>query len=180
MVYDPEKHHRRSHRLRGYDYTSPGAYFVTICVDSRECVLGSIDETGEMHHSSLGRIARKSWQWLATQYNYLMLDCFVVMPNHVHGILIITDDEPNQGDSVKGGSRTAPTRRKPLGRLVGAFKTVSTKSINQELDTPGEKFWQRDFYDHIIRNDKELSSIRGYVYYNPKQWAADRDNPVNW
>ena len=105
----------------------------------------------------------------------------MIMPNHLHGIIVIAD-------VVKGGSRpgfaalcpgtTAPTeKRKPIGRLVGAFKTVSTKRINHPRNTPGLKIWQRNYYEHIIRNDDELNRIREYIANNPAQWEMDRENP---
>ena len=176
MVYNPEKHHRRSIRLRGYDYTQPGTYFATICVRERECVLGNILDR-EMVLSDLGQIAAESWQWLAKQYPYVTLDAWVVMPNHLHGIVIINDD-----DGRRGASRCAPTspaKRKPLGQLIGAFKTVSTKRINQIRGNAGTPFWQRGFYEHIIRNSRELTAIQQYTADNPVKWQLDRDNPQN-
>jgi putative transposase len=185
--YDPQVHHRRSIRLKGYDYASPGAYFVTICVRQGECVLGKIVD-GQMELSDFGRIAAESWQWLAEQYPYVTLDAWVVMPNHLHGIIIINDDPPCRGGSQgggglqgRGGSRTAPTPaptgHKPLGRLIGAFKTVSTKRINQMRDTPGQPFWQRNYYEHIIRNPTAHERIRQYIATNPARWTDDQLHP---
>jgi putative transposase len=178
--YNPDKHHRRSIRLKGYDYTQPGVYFTTICVRDRECVLGDVVD-GEMVLSDWGQVVAESWQWLAEQYPYVALDACVVMPNHLHGIVIFNDDS-DRGDSCgRGGSRTAPTRtasrRKPLGHLVGAFKTVSTKRINQMRDTPGQPFWQRNYYEHIVRNERELNAIRWYIRDNPARWLEDIENP---
>jgi putative transposase len=99
------------------------------------------------------------------------------MPNHSHGIVIINDD-----DERKGASRCAPTspaKRKPLGQLIGAFKMVSTKRINQIRDNAGTPFWQRGFYEHVIRNNCELTTIRQYITDNPLKWHLDRDNPQN-
>jgi REP element-mobilizing transposase RayT len=167
MPYDPEIHHRRSIRLRGYDYSQPGSYYVTLCRQSKEHLFGQIVE-GEMHRNELGDYVARCWQWLAKQYPYVVLDEWTVMPNHLHGIIVITDGA--------GGSRTAPTKRKPLGRLVGAFKTVSTDEINQLRGTPGRPLWQRDFYDHIIRNEDELNKIREYISTNPLRWGSDPEN----
>ena len=114
-----------------------------------------------------------SWVWLSSQYGYVDLDEYVVMPNHMHGILVITDDG-------RGGSRTAPTtdaKRKSVGRLIGAFKTVSTKRINEIRKTPGAKLWQRNYYEHIIRNDDDLNRIRHYIADNPLRWDQDPENP---
>ncbi len=167
MIYDPQKHHRRSIRLRGYDYSQAGAYFVTICTHDRESLLGEIVE-GEMILNEYGQVMTECWIWLAKQFAYLELDEWVVMPNHLHGIIIITD-------ARRGGSRTAPT--KPLGRLVGAFKTVSTKQINQMRHTPGTRVWQRNYYEHVIRNEDELNRLRWYILDNPVQWNMDENNP---
>ena len=185
MKYDPEIHHRRSIRLQGYDYSRAGAYFVTICTQNRECLLGNIGD-GEMRLNEAGRIVADSWIWLATQYDHVELDEWVIMPNHIHGIIVIADDDrggPVVGGTHRsthdgwGGSRTAPTgtgKRKPIGRLVGAYKTVSTKRINVLRATPGAKLWQRNYWEHIIRNEPELNRIREYIQNNPAQWQSDR------
>jgi len=166
MPYDPEIHHRRSIRLRGYDYSQPGKYSVTICTLDKEHLFGEVVE-GEMHRNELGEYVALCWGWLPRQYPYVDLDEWIVMPNHLHGILVITDR--------RGGSRTAPTKRKTLGSLVGAFKTVSTDWRNQQRGTPGTVMWQRDFYDHIILNEDELNKIREYIRTNPLQWDTDPD-----
>jgi REP element-mobilizing transposase RayT len=175
MRYNRDIHHRRSIRLKGYDYRSAGAYAVTICVDGRECALGRVVD-GEVELSDLGRVAAESWTWLEEQYSYVSLDAWVVMPNHLHGIVVIHDDD---GDGHRGGSRTAPTKRKPLGRLIGAFKTVSTKQINKMRDAPGAQFWQRNYYETIICNERQLNALRQYIVENPLKWALDRENPDN-
>ena len=117
MPYNPDRPRRNSLRLKGYDYTQPGAYFVTICTKNRECLFGEI-VGGILKLNEYGDIVAKSWQWLEQQYSYVELDVWVVMPNHLHGIIIITDTSND-------------IKPKPLGRLVGAFKTVSAKKINQ-------------------------------------------------
>ena len=97
------------------------------------------------------------------------------MPNHLHGILILSDEQ----ESRRGGSRTAPTT-KSLGRLVGAFKTVSTKRINLLRRSPGEPFWQRSFYEHVVRDEDDLRRVREYIVANPSRWAEDEENPALW
>ena len=160
---------RRSIRLKGYDYSKAGAYFVTICTRNRQCLFGDIAD-GKMVLNDVGQMVCKAWEWLATQYDYVELYEWVIMPNHMHGIIVIADG--------RGGSRTAPTgNRKPVGRLVGAFKTVSTKRINRLHGTPGAKLWQRNYYERIIRNDAELNRIREYIAGNPRRWDMDRENP---
>jgi len=126
MSYDPYKHRRRSIRLKAYDYTQAGAYFVTMCTRNRERLFGRIVD-GEMHLNQHGRIVAGCWEWLSKQYAYADIDEWVIMPNHLHGIIGITDGDIGP---CRGGSRTAPTsaNRKPLGHLIGAFKTISTNA----------------------------------------------------
>jgi putative transposase len=168
-------HQRRSMRLPGYDYTQPGAYFVTLVTQNRLRLFGEIVD-GEMRLNAVGEIVSQAWQWLARQYPYVDIDEWVIMPNHLHGIIwIVNNDAPG-----RGGSRTAPTHpihpQKPLGRLIGAFKTVSTKQINLLNQTPGAALWQRNYFEHIIRNDDDLRRIRAYISNNPLRWTIDREN----
>ncbi len=161
MPYNPDRPHRNSLRLKGYDYTQPGAYFVTLCTKNRECLFGEV--VGDrVQLNEYGCIVAETWQWLDRHYAYVELDAWVVMPNHLHGILVMTDRAVD---------------RKPLGRLVGAFKTVSAREINQLRDTPSCPVWQRDFYDRINRNDRSLQRIRQYIVNNPQQWHEDVENP---
>jgi putative transposase len=181
MKFDPGKHHRRSIRLSGYDYSQPGAYFVTLVTRQRENLFGEIS-SGEMNLNAFGRIIDDTWVWLGTRYPYVVPGDRVVMPNHFHGILIIHEDARMGG---RGRSRTAPTtpmeqiRRKPLGGLIGAFKTVSTKGINIMRDTPGALVWQRNYYEHIIRDKWEMGKIADYIASNPLHWADDKENALN-
>ena len=172
MKYNPEKHHRRSIRLKGYDYSQPGWYFVTIVTQDREMLFGEIANR-QMKLNNAGRIVHAAWEWLVTQYHYVELGAWVIMPNHLHGIIVIVDD-------CRGGSRTAPTeptimkKRKSIGRIIGAFKTVSTKRINQMRNTPGAKLWQRNYYEHISRDENDLNRIRKYIIENPMKWPDDK------
>jgi len=187
MSYNPSIHHRRSIRLKGYNYTSSGAYFVTMCTRDQACTLGDIVR-GAVVLSNIGRIVAQSWMWLGDHHPYVDLDAWVIMPNHIHGIVVILDDDivsrdrrgGCRGDPCRGGSRTAPTaaKRKPLGRLIGAFKTVSTKRINEIRCTPGDRFWQRNYWEHIIRDESSLAQIRQYVINNPARWVDDRLHPT--
>jgi len=173
MKYDPQKHHRRSIRLKGYDYSQAGAYFVTIVAWQREMLFGEI-VNGEMVLNDLGETVSEKWQWLEIQYPYVELGAWIVMPNHFHGILII--HEHGRGDS-----RIVPTpiKRKPLGGLIGAFKTGSTKHINLLRNTEGQVIWQRNYYERIIRNEREMDNIHRYIESNPSMWADDDENPNN-
>ena len=169
--YDPETHDRRSIRLKGYDYSQAGAYFVTLVARDRSCLFGSVVD-GVVRLNDAGRLVRDLWEWLAARYPYVTLDEYVVMPSHLHGIIAIANQ-------CRGGSRTAQTlpRRQPLGRMIGAFKTVSTKRLNLARETPGRKVWQRNYYERVIRNDEELTAIREYIVNNPVRWELDKYNP---
>jgi REP element-mobilizing transposase RayT len=114
------------------------------------------------------------------------LDEWIIMPNHLHGIIVINNSRGASGraqsqtkETCKGGSRTAPTKIKPLGQLIGAFKTMSTKRVNELRNTPGASIWQRNYYERIIRDEDELTSIRHYIYNNPACWSDDNENPAN-
>lgn len=146
---------------------------MTICVRDRECLFGSIED-GDMRLGEIGHVVAESWKWLISRYQYIDSDEWVVMPNHLHGIIHIADDR-------RGGSRTASTRdshdtikQKSLGSLIGAFKTVSTKKINQMRNTPGGTVWQRNYYEHIIRSEHSLNEIRNYIVNNPATWRSDK------
>jgi len=171
MKFNPEIHHRRSIRLKGYDYSLNGAYFVTMCTWQRESIFGEIVD-GNIHLNDCGLIINTAWSWLKEQYPYLKSFAHVIMPNHFHGILLF--------DRTLGGSRTAPTERiKPLGRILGAFKTRSTKLVNELRQTSGSPIWQRNYYERIIRNESELNRISDYIVSNPANWIDDENNPIN-
>ena len=171
MVMNHGLHHRRSVRLKGYDYAQAGSYFVTLCTHDRACLFGDVVD-GQMRLNEYGQVVADSWMWLSDQYPHVELDEWVVMPNHLHGIMVLT------GPDGRGGSRTAPTKnRKPVGRLIGAFKTVSTKRLNTLRHTPGLLVWQRNYYEHIVRSEESLDRIRRYIIGNPARWDEDPENP---
>jgi REP element-mobilizing transposase RayT len=201
-----ERRGRRSVRLKGYDYARDGAYFVTICTQGRERVFGTVVK-GEMRLNKCGREVASCWMWLTEQYPYVYLDEYIVMPDHTHAIIVITDAhddgahaniaDPNVTDAnepCRGGSRTAqlrtasntnsvkrktdamhsdPTQHKPLGRLIGAFKTVSTQRVNDLEGTPGAQLWQRNYHERVIRNGLALDALRRYIANNPVLWAPE-------
>jgi REP element-mobilizing transposase RayT len=175
MTHNQPRHHRRSIRLPAYDYAQAGAYFVTIVCRDRLLLL---------EDSRFRDLVEETWLWLADQYEFVHLDEYVIMPNHLHGIIVIGD--PCRGASRSAPTRSAPTRtatgvarRKPLGRLVGAFKTVSTKRINEIRGMLGVPVWQRNYYERVIRNGEELNRVRQYIIDNPAHWEEDRENPNN-
>ena len=126
---------------------------------------------GEMQMTEYGRVAHDSWAEVPVHFSNVSIDTFVVMPNHVHTIIVI--HEP-----CRGGV-TPPLRQPTLGQIVAYYKYQTTKQINEIRDSAGTPFWQRSFYDHIIRNHREMNAIRQYIANNPLKWELDRDNPIN-
>jgi putative transposase len=178
MKYDPDKHHRRSIRLRGYDYSSAGAYFVTICAQNRMSLFGTICD-GIMQMDAAGQMIAGEWQGLVERFPDIELDEYVVMPNHFHGILVI-----NNPRRVWASTRDAPT----LGDMIGAFKSITThkyiQGVQHEEWPPLERrVWQRNYHEHVIRDEADLQHIRDYVATNPQKWELDQlhpDNPSKW
>jgi REP element-mobilizing transposase RayT len=161
--------HRHSIRLKDYDYASPGAYFVTVVTKRRDCILGEV-ENGEMRLNEFGLIVDRSWKYMAERFPYIYQDTYIAMPNHFHGILEIIE----MNDLCRGGSRPAPTVEiKPSGQLIGIFKTISAKQINLSRGTPGSPVWQRNYYEHIIRNPDDMDEIYHYILANPSRWEDD-------
>ncbi len=177
MKYDPNEHHRRSIRLRNYDYSLPGAYFVTICAQGKVHVFGEVVE-GEMKANEYGRTVTLYGNALPRCYPNIELDAFAVMPNHIHGIICIggTACEP-QGATV-GAIHELPLHRRKmaLAKIVGYFKMNTAKRVNELRNTPGQPLRQRNYYEHIIRNDDELNKIREYISTNPLRWGTDPEN----
>jgi REP element-mobilizing transposase RayT len=174
MGFDPEKHHRRAMRLKGYDYSLPGMYFVTICVRERECALGEI-LNGNLYLSEFGEIAFNFWEPVTQHFPNVIIDQFIVMPNHVHAIIHICEGKKPTLNQELTEHRSSPT----LGNIIGYYKYQTTKQINQIGENVGTPFWQERFYDHIIRNDEELNATREYIVSNPLKWELDIDHPDN-
>ncbi len=163
---------RRNCRLPGYDYSQPGAYFVTIVTHGRSPVLGRVRE-GVFQTSTVGEAVREEWFRTGELRDGVLLleDEMIVMPNHVHGIIRI---EEREGRSRAEG----PSRSLALGTIVGNFKAASTRRAREILGDPGRRLWQRGFYDHVIRNEDELEEVRRYILENPFNWLSDPDNPA--
>jgi REP element-mobilizing transposase RayT len=175
MPYDPNRHHRRSIRLKGYDYSQAGAYFITLCTQDRACLFGKV-VNGEMRLNDAGRMVLAEWNRLPERFPQVVLDAFVVMPNHVHGILVITDPAPTVGATVGATLVVAPT----VGNIIGAFKSRVTVEYIRGVKTSGwppfrGRLWQRNYYEHIIRNERALNAIRQYIMENPRRWHRDRE-----
>ena len=205
MRYDPDRHHRSSLRLQGYNYSQQGAYFVTVCVHNRECLLGEISN-GTVVLSEVGQAVEQAWQNIAERFPFVILDEYVLMPNHLHGILFFTepdkqsdvgallaapsassgplsvapDKKPGAASSAPTGFVETPNRETPkatLGKVLRAFKSLSAIQANRLLDRAEQPFWQRNYYERIIRDEQEMEQTRGYIRHNPLQWATDTENP---
>jgi putative transposase len=235
MTYNPAIHHRRSIRLKGYDYTQAGAYFVTSVTQGRECLFGRVVD-GDMQLNDAGHMVERWWAELANKYPHVIPDAAIVMPNHFHGIIVITDgpvdDDMDVGD-VGADLRVRPPRVRPPrvrpntdagadvdGRAMGAhgmgahigaplqsndagapvrvdprvrpdagvpqivqwFKTMTTNEYIRGVKNLGwtpfpGKLWQRNYYEHIIRDENAHNRIRQYIVNNPAQWGSDNENP---
>jgi len=186
--FDPQKHHRRSIRLREYDYTTPGAYFITLVSWQRENIFVEILD-GMIELNKFGQIAKQQWEKLPRRFRHIELDEFVIMPNHIHGIIIISADRSRGTadevyDNDAESSRRAPTERfaKPvlgsIPTIVRSYKSSVAYRINIMRDTPGVPVWQRNYYEHIVRDEHEWNLINQYIINNPFNWQDDDENPV--
>ncbi|RME36332.1 MAG: hypothetical protein D6794_08655 [Deltaproteobacteria bacterium] len=232
MPYDPKKHHRRSIRLKGYDYAQPGAYFLTICTQNRACLFGEVVD-GKMVLNEAGRMVHRWWNELNNKFPHVRTDAFVVMPNHIHGIIIIPptvgadlrvrpdenaqhvrpDENAQRVRPDENAQRVRPdenaqhvrpdenaphvrpdgqqhareTERRtrpgaPLPQIVQWFKTMSTNEYIRQVKNAGwapfhKRLWQRNYYEHIIRDERSLKRIRQYIADNPLRWHLDRQKP---
>jgi putative transposase len=166
----PEQLQRRhSIRLRGYDYAQPGLYFVTICTAYRECLLGEVSGAA-VHLTRAGRAVAGAWEALPASFCSICLDAFVIMPNHVHGIICLQA-------AHSGPLGREPQRPPSLGQVVRAFKSLSARAANHAMGRTGQPLWQRNYYEHVIRNEVSLTAIRQYIEENPARWADDPENP---
>jgi len=180
---DLQPHHRRSVRLKDYDYTSVNGYFVTVCTHNRECLLGEVVD-GKMRLNEYGEIAKDEWLKTASVRPNAVLDAFVIMPNHLHGIVILAENVgATRRVALPEVQRNAPARRPKgpqsasLGAIIGQFKSAVSKRINQQRGTPGLPIWQRNYYEHVLR-EGELEHVREYIQNNPLQWEMDSENPA--
>jgi len=213
MAFDPNKHHRRSIRLKGYDYAQAGAYYVTICAQDRQCLFGHILD-GQMIPNPAGQMVNDVWTALPEKYPTVILDEFVVMPNHFHCIVFLANDAADADKSPKdhvganapvrphhapddhvganapvrpdeniGQTRgSAPTgtgvARPKLSDVIRWFKSLTTAKYRYGVRDDGwmpfpGRVWQRNYYEHIIRNERSLKAIRLYIVQNPANWPQD-------
>ena len=176
---DPQNRHRRSIRLPEYDYTQTGAYFVTVVTDGRDCLFGAVVD-GEMQLNDFGKIADECWWAIPDHFPFVELGAHVIMPNHVHGIIIINAAEVMSG---RGAALLRPYEPSPnvkpgsLGAIIRSYKSAVSYRIHKEHNATG--IWQRNYYEHIIRTDADLQRITDYINANPLRWNDDDENPAN-
>lgn len=164
MVCDPNLHHRRSIRLKGYDYRQRGAYFVTLCTHHRICwfgeVKGACNEDAIVHLTPCGELMRDAWLKLPNRFEGLELDACIFMPNHMHGLFVLPGTEFSVGD------------------VIGAYKSLTTNAYGERVRQDGwtgyeQRFWHRNYWEHIVRDETDLNRIRAYIALNPARWPED-------
>jgi REP-associated tyrosine transposase len=186
-THAPPTNRRRTIRVQGYDYNQAGAYFVTICTRDRECLLGNV-VNGMVQLNETGRLVESLWLQTATVRPGIELDAYVVMPNHFHAVFFIHDSPgeagathrvaPTNNHSAGAGNSCRPAGPKPksVGAIIGQFKSLVTKRLNDSAQNRGGSIWQRNYYEHVIRNEESLNRIREYISTNGQRWDLDREN----
>ena len=197
MPFNPDVHQRRSIRLKGYDYAQAGAYFITVCTQRHACLLGDI-QNDRVVLTDAGQMIQTIWDEMPSHYPGIATDAFIVMPNHVHGIIILVGATPcgcpqpiakpnnpanGQARGPVIGQAQGPAPTLSLPDAVHRFKSLTTKRYSDGVNQhdwppfPG-RLWQRNYYEHVIRDDADLNRIRQYITDNPLHWALDRENPL--
>lgn len=187
--YNPNIHHRKSIRLKGYDYSQAGLYFVTICVQDRKCLFGHV-ENGETILNDAGQMVENEWLKLPQRFPNITLHEFVVMPNHFHAImeivgatLVVAQNDMGQPDMGQPQGIAPTTKPKTVGDMVGAFQSIVTVEYIRGVKQLGwepfnGRLWQRNYWEHIIRNEQSYQRISEYIINNPKNWENDTLNKI--
>ena len=203
FMYNPNIHKRKSIRLRDYDYSSAGIYFITICTEGRQLILGKVIND-KMILSDFGKIVYREWEKLPKNYNHIELNGFIIMPNHIHGIIKIknvgaslvgaqnaneyktkngitqiNNNKELQIQILKGQPQGIAPTKKMIGHIIGMYKSITTnKYISgvklNKYPSFKKRIWQRNYYEHIIRNESSLSKIKNYIINNPREWKNDK------
>jgi len=185
MGFDLEKPRRRSLRWPTFDYAEAGAYFVTVCAQGKKCLFGKVVD-GEMRLNDAGRMVKSVWDELATQYAGVETDAFVTMPNHMHGIIVLVGaapcGRPHVGVQAGNGQPRGVAPTMSLPDVVHRFKTHTTKRYADGVKTLfwprfHRRLWQRNYFEHVIRDDAEWNLVREYIVHNPERWGEDEENP---
>lgn len=178
--YDPQFHYRKSYRLKGYDYSQEGLYFLTICCKNRKCLFGKI-ENGKMILNKLGEAADECWKNIPKHFPNAVLHQYIVMPNHIHGIIELGNNMGSNGVGTKNFSPLPiktefktpfKSPSKTIGSIIRGFK-IGVTILGKEI-LPDISIWQRNYYDHIIRDRKSYRKISDYILKNPLKWKNDK------
>lgn len=183
-------HHRRSIRLPGYDYSQPGEYYITMVAFGRKSIFGVVDGD-RVRLNPYGQIARDCWKEMPIHFPFTEIGPFIVMPNHVHGIIHIVSEIDGRGTACiqgRGKACLAPTidlaptieafgkpNRGSIPTIIGSYKSAVTKRINEIRGTPSAPVWQRNYYEEIITTDDSYLTIAAYIESNPANWATDKE-----
>ncbi len=179
---------RKTNRLRQYDYSQAGYYFVTLCIQNRACLLGDVVKDN-MTLNNAGNMIENSWRQVPDYYDGVEIDSCQIMPNHLHGIIILAGASPRAnvgtGPCACPGQPQEVASTESLSDVIGRFKSFTTNryidGVKHHKWSPfDKKLWQRSFYEHTIRNNEDLNRVREYIHNNPLKWALDKDNPDNW
>ena len=184
MTYNPKIHHRRSIRLRGFNYSESGWYYVTICTHNKTCFFGDIIKN-EMILNYHGSIVKDCWLAIPRHFDDVELGEHVIMPNHIHGIIRIVraqNAEPHRDVRARhavplpaDASQFGKSLPGALSTIIRSYKSAVTKRINEKCNTPGAKLWHRNYYEHVIRNRNDWVNICNYIRTNPAQWHEDEN-----
>jgi putative transposase len=191
MASEPQVPDRQSIRLRVYDYSQPGMYYVTLCAHGKKCVFGEAIG-GCVGLSVVGDVVRQCWQQIPDHFPHVELDEYVIMPNHIHGILVVKQAEGRgECETSRHFRQKRAWHAKPLqeaqfghpmsrtiGTIMGSFKSATTKEVRRKTGETDMMLWQRNYYEHIIKSQSGLDHIRRYIAENPANWGADEENPV--
>ena len=169
------KHQRRSMRLKEYDYSNAGAYFITIVSFKRINIFGSIND-GHVQLNQIGNIVEIVWLEIPLHYPNVTTDAYVIMPNHFHGIIIIHNNDVGARHAAPLQTNTPKRKSQPLGVIVGSFKSAATRQIHRSGLLKQKHVWQRNYYEHIIRDDEDFRKISDYIELNPINWEFDHEN----
>ncbi|MGB7442637.1 MAG: transposase [Coleofasciculaceae cyanobacterium] len=178
--YNSQIHHRRSIRLQGYDYGQSGAYFITLCTYKKECWFGEICDS-QMRLNQLGKIVAQEWLRTPQIRPEITLDEWIVMPNHLHGIIIVNNNTVGAHRRAPSSSQPKPHTPSPqfrrysnsLPSIIAGFKSATTKRINKQRETQKTPLWQRNYYESVLRDTKHFEHARSYIYTNPVRWKDD-------
>jgi putative transposase len=173
--FKTQKHHRRSIRLREYDYSQPGSYFITVCTSDKAPLFGEIIE-GEMVLNDFGKIVEKEILKTESFRNNIEIDKYVIMPNHVHLIIVIWPSRTGTARRAPTVERFGKPIRNSIPTIVRSLKSAITRQINILRHISNHSIWQRNYYEHIVRNEGELNKIRCYIINNPPKWEFDQEN----